>query len=205
MVQRLVKWFWRRFVNVVLSIFPISLSTPLGTVHVLLFAFPSLKDDVCQMLLKLTKLFWWRKLGKYFHYLPLEKGVNEISTKLNPFYFNDAICQVLLKLTQSFWKLFFLMLACVYTISLLSSIGERFDPSFEDIWIGPLMLTWLFISGKLRTARMFLETPTKKPFPTVMTIGDMTSRIYSLVWSSMSSSMKKKFLAKMCNVHSLII
>ena len=27
-----------------------------------------------------------KKLGKYFRYLPLEKGMNQISTKLNPFY-----------------------------------------------------------------------------------------------------------------------
>jgi hypothetical protein len=68
----------------------------------------------------------------FHYYLPLEKGyplhLNKIESPLPK---ND-LCQVWLKLAQWFWRRrFFYFLQCIFTLSLLSPLGEGLSPSFE--------------------------------------------------------------------------
>ena len=85
---------------------PLERDNPL---HLNKLEFPSSKDDLCQVWLKLACWFWrFLKIFSVFlhfcDYLPLEKG--------NPLHFNNLespppkndLCQVWLKLAQRFWR-----------------------------------------------------------------------------------------------------
>ena len=112
---KLVQWFLRRrffnFVNVFSlfrNYFPVEKGVSL---HLHKLGFPSSKDALCQVWLKLAQWIWRRRFFKFvnvfsiFHnYLPLEKG---IALHLNKFESpppKDALCRVWLKLAQWIWR-----------------------------------------------------------------------------------------------------
>ena len=78
--------------------------------HLKKLQFPSSKDALWQLPLKLAKWFWRRFL--YFvnvfllfrNYLPLEKGVALHLKKPESPLPKDALCQIWLKVAQWFWK-----------------------------------------------------------------------------------------------------
>jgi hypothetical protein len=73
--------------------------------------FPSPKDNLYQVWLKLARWFWKRRLLKIFsvfllfrYYLPLEKGYPLLLNKLESPLPKDDLCQVWLELVQWFWR-----------------------------------------------------------------------------------------------------
>jgi hypothetical protein len=64
--------------------------------------FPSNKDDLCQVWLKLVQWFWRRFFNCVFllfcYYLPLEKGYPLLLNKFESPLPKDDLCQVWLKL-----------------------------------------------------------------------------------------------------------
>ena len=78
--------------------------------HLNKLEFPSPKDALCQIWLKLAQRFWRRFLNfvnvfSLFHnYLPLKEGGALHLIKLKFPSPKDALCQVWLKLTQWFWR-----------------------------------------------------------------------------------------------------
>ena len=79
--------------------------------HLNKLEFPSPKDDLYQVWLKLAQWFWRRRFLKNFsvfllfrYYLPLEKGVALHLNKLESPCPKDDLCQVWLKLAQWFWR-----------------------------------------------------------------------------------------------------
>ena len=76
--------------------------------------FPSPKDVLCQVWLKLGHCSWRRRYFNFVnvfllfcYYLPLEKGGALHLNKLESPSLRDTLCQVLLKLAQWFWRRFF--------------------------------------------------------------------------------------------------
>ena len=110
-----MQWFWRRrffnFVNV-FSLFRYYL--PLekgGTLHLNKLEFPSSRDTLCQIWLKLAHLFWRRRFfnlinvfSLFHNYLPLEMGGAFLLNKLESPSLKDTLCQIWLKLAQLFWR-----------------------------------------------------------------------------------------------------
>ena len=73
--------------------------------------FPSPKDDLCQVWLKLAQWFWRRKILKFVNVfllfrtdLPLDKDLAHYLIKLESLASKDALCHVWLKLAQWFWR-----------------------------------------------------------------------------------------------------
>jgi hypothetical protein len=73
--------------------------------------FPSPKDNLYQVWLKLARCFWRRRFLKIFslfllfrYYLPLEKGYPLLLNKLESPSPKDYLCQVWIKLVQWFWR-----------------------------------------------------------------------------------------------------
>ena len=73
--------------------------------------FPSHKDVLCQVWLKLVQWFWRRRFFNFVNvfsllrnYLPFEKGGALHLNKLESPLPKDALCQVWLKLAQWFWR-----------------------------------------------------------------------------------------------------
>ena len=81
---KLAQWFWRRFLKFVNVFWLFRNYLPLEkgrALHLNKLEFPSPKDDLCQVWLKLTQWFWRRRFLKFVNvflhfrnYLPLEKG-----------------------------------------------------------------------------------------------------------------------------------
>jgi hypothetical protein len=73
--------------------------------------FPSPKNNVYQVWLKLACWFWRRRFLKFFnvfllfhYYLLLEKGYPLPMNKLESHWSKDDLCQVWLKVVQWFWR-----------------------------------------------------------------------------------------------------
>ena len=69
---------------------------------------PPFEDVLCQVWLKLTKLFWITRFLNIFniiyYYLPLEKDVVLHLNKLEFPSAKDVLCQVWMKLAKWFWR-----------------------------------------------------------------------------------------------------
>ena len=111
---KLAQWLLRRrflnFINV-FSLFRYYLPLEKGVVlHLSKLEFPSPKDALCLVWLKLALLFLRRFLkfvnvfSLFRYYLPLEKGVTLHLYKLEFPSLKNALCQVWLKLTQWFLR-----------------------------------------------------------------------------------------------------
>ena len=120
-------WNWRFFKIVNLfSIFhnyiPLEIE---GAFHLNKLEFPSPKDDLCQVWLKLAQWFWRRRFLKFINvfslfrnYLPLEKSKARLHLKkLESPSPKNAVCQVWLKLAHWFWSRRFLKRQRIFTIS----------------------------------------------------------------------------------------
>ena len=111
----MAQWFWRRrflnFINV-FSLFRNYLPLEKGVTLLLnKVEFPSPKDALCQVWLKLAQWFWRRRFLKvvnlflkFPNYLPFGKGVALHLNKLEFSWPRDTLCQVWLKLAQWFWR-----------------------------------------------------------------------------------------------------
>ena len=67
--------------------------------------FPSPKNALCQVWLKLSKWFWRRSFCLLFHYsLPMEKSLTFYLKKLEFPSPNDTVCKVWVKLAYWFWR-----------------------------------------------------------------------------------------------------
>ena len=106
-------WFWRykhlffNFVNV-FSI--VRYYLPLKKDVALYFyrlKFPSPKNALCQVWMKLDQLLWRRFffISSMSYLSPLRKGMTFYLNKLESLSHNDALCQVWLKLTQWCWRI----------------------------------------------------------------------------------------------------
>ena len=112
---KLAQWFWLRgffnFINV-FWLFQNYLPLEKGrALHLKKLEFPSPKDALCQVWLKLAQWFWRRRFFNFVNvfslfrnYLPLEKGGALHLNKLESPSPKDALCQVWLKLAQWFWR-----------------------------------------------------------------------------------------------------
>ena len=114
---KLAQWFWRRrffnFVNV-FSLFPnYFLLEKDGTLHLNKLGFPSTKETLCQVWLKLAQWFYSTEedflissmyFGYFCEYRPLEKGRALHLNKLESPSPKDALCKIWLKLAQWFWR-----------------------------------------------------------------------------------------------------
>ena len=111
---KLAQWFWRRqFLKFWQCIFIISYLSPLGKWdhHLNKLEYPSPKNALCQVWMKLAQWFWRRRflnvinvLSLFRNYLPLEKDqalhLNNLESPLP----KNALCQFWLKLDQWFWR-----------------------------------------------------------------------------------------------------
>ena len=82
-----------------------------GALHLKKIEFPSPKDALCQIWLKLDQWFWRRRFFNFVNvfslfrnYLPLEKGRALHLNKLKSSSPKDALCQVWLKLAEWFLR-----------------------------------------------------------------------------------------------------
>ena len=109
------------FVNI-FSLFRFYLPLEYGTtLHLNKHDFPSPKDALCQVWLKLALWFLRRRFLKFVnvfspfpYYLPLEKGGVLHLNKLESPSPKNALCQVWLKLAQWFWRRRFLNFVHVF-------------------------------------------------------------------------------------------
>ena len=118
-----------------------------GALHLNKLEFHSPKDALSQVCLKLAQWFWRRGffkiLLKYIHYFAvifpwkIEQLNKESSSP------NNALCQVWLKLAQ--WLNFI----NVFAILLLSPLGKRLGPTFEQLHVLHLRMLCAFVRLKL--------------------------------------------------------
>jgi hypothetical protein len=104
---------------------------------------PSPKDGFCWVWLNLAQWFWRRRFLNdpipFLHfgdYLPFEE---DLALYLNKCEFplpKNSLYQVWLTLASWFWRRKFKKkIQCIFTLSLLSPLGEELSPSFEQTWI----------------------------------------------------------------------
>ena len=93
------------------------------TLHLNKLEFPSPKDVLCQVWLKLARWFWritnlnfGNAFSLFRNYLPLEKGGVFHLNKLESPSHKDDLCQVWLKFAQQFWKRRFLNFINVFLL-----------------------------------------------------------------------------------------
>ena len=96
--------------------------------------FPSPKNALCQIWLKLGQWFWRRRFLNFVnifslfrYYLPLERGGGFHLNKFESPSPKDALCQVWLKLAQWFWRRRFLNF-----FKLLGPIDRKFHGHGEN-------------------------------------------------------------------------
>ena len=113
--MKLAKWYWRRrFLKLVKVFSQYRNYLPLekgGALHLNKLEFPSPKDALCHVWLKLAQWFWRRRFfnfvnvfSLFLNYLPLERGGPLYLIKLEPHPLKDALCKDWLKLAQWLWK-----------------------------------------------------------------------------------------------------
>ena len=96
----------------------------------------------------------------FHYYLPLKKrGVALHLNKLESTPPMNVLCKVSLKLIQWFWKRRFLKFCQCNLISLLSALGKRHGPSFEQTWI--LVIKECFVPSLFEIAPVVLEKKIK--------------------------------------------
>ena len=121
----MAQWFWRRgllnFINVFRNYLPLEISRAL---HSNKLEFPSPKNAMCQVRLKLAQWFWKSRFFNFFivlslfcNYLPLEIGRALHSNKFESPSPKDAtcMCHVWLKLAQWFWRWRFLNFVNIFS------------------------------------------------------------------------------------------
>ena len=124
---KMAQWFWRRrFFNFVKVFSLFRNYLPLekgGVLHLNKLEFPSPKDALCQVWLKLAQWFWRRRFLNFINvfslfrnYLPLEKVGALHLNKLESPSPKDALCQVWMKLAQWFWRRRFLNFLNVFLL-----------------------------------------------------------------------------------------
>ena len=93
------------------------------------------KDNLCQVCLKLTQWLWRRGVlndpTPFLHfcdYLPFEKDMALHLNKLQFRSTKDNLIPVRLNLAMWFWRRFFKILQCIFTLLLLSPLGEGLIP-----------------------------------------------------------------------------
>ena len=115
---KLVLWLYRRRFSNFISVCSLFCEhLPLengGTLHLNNLKYPSPKEDLCQVWLKLAQWFWRRRFFKFVNVfsqfrknLPLEKGGVLHFKKTESPTRKNALCQVCLKLAQWFWRRWF--------------------------------------------------------------------------------------------------
>ena len=135
------------FVNV-FSLFRFYLPLEYGmTLHLNKHDFPSPKDALCQVWLKLALWFLRRRFLKFVnvfspfpYYLPLEKGGVLHLNKLESPSPKNALCQVWLKLASGSWEE-------DENVKSLQTDGRTTDIRRSE------KLTWAFSSGEIKTTR----------------------------------------------------
>ena len=109
----LCQLFWRRFLNFVSVFLLFQNFLPLeksAVLHLYKIEFPSPKDALCQVWLKLAERLKRRFLNfvnvflLFPNYLPLEKNVALHLTKFESSSPKEALCQVWLRLALLFWR-----------------------------------------------------------------------------------------------------
>ena len=114
----------------------------------------------------LEKIFKWTIPFLHFcYYLPFEE---DLALYLNKFEFHspkDSLYQVWLNLACWFWRRRFFKkkFPCIFTLSLLSPLGEGLSLSFEQTWI-PFTQQWL-VPSLVNISPMVLEKIFKWPNP----------------------------------------
>jgi hypothetical protein len=101
---------------------------------------PPPKDDLCQVWLKLAQWFWSRRFlndptpfSHFCNYLPLEEDLALYLNKLEFPSFKDECVPSLIEFGQLVLeKKIFKNFRCIFTLSLLSPLGEGQSPSFEQ-------------------------------------------------------------------------
>ena len=91
--------------------------------HLKKLEYPSPKDALCQVLIKLAQCLWRRGFFNFLNvfslfqnYLPFEKGRALHLNKLESTLLKDALYQVWLKLVWWFWRRRFLILSSIFAI-----------------------------------------------------------------------------------------
>jgi hypothetical protein len=144
---KLTCWLWRRFFfsmkTHVNMLFPIKAPyDPRGPwfeqtwIYIISESFHINMSSSGSVVLE-KKIFKWTTRFLYFcDYLPFEEDLSHYANKLEFALPKDHFCQVWLNLAQWFWRRrFFFNFQCVFTLFLLSPLGEGYTPSFKQTWI----------------------------------------------------------------------
>ena len=127
-----------------------------GALHLNKLEFPSPKDALCQVWLKLAQWFWRKRFFNFVNvfslfrnYLPLEKGGALHLNKLESPPPKDVLCQVWLKLAQWFWRRRWKCEKFTDRQTDGRTNGRTDRQTPDDRWSEKL--TWAFSSGELKT------------------------------------------------------
>ena len=136
-------WRFLYFVNafsLIRNYLPLEMGLAL---HLIKFESTLPKDVLCQVWLKMAKWFWRRTILNFVNvfwllrnYLPLEKGGalywNKLESPSHKGCFVPSLVEIGSVVLE---KKIFKFHPCIFTISLVSPLGEGWGPSFEQTWI----------------------------------------------------------------------
>ena len=156
----------------------ISLWKRVGALHLNKVEFPSPKDLLCQLWLKLAHWFWRRRFLKFVNEfsqfqnsLPLEKFGALHLKKLETPLPNDTLCQVWLKLAKWFWRRRWKRekLLTTTTTTMMDN--------------GQILLRKAHLSLRLRWAKKYTKSYPKK-MRTIKTSINNTPNIKLYIWTT---------------------
>jgi hypothetical protein len=127
---------------------------------------PTPNKDLCQVWLKFAQWFWRSRFindtTPFLHfcdYLPFEEGLDLYLNKLDFSSPKDNLYHVWLNLACWFWRRRFLKNQYIFTLLLLSPLGDGQSPSFEQTWI-PSPQEW-FVPSFVKIGAVVLEKKSK--------------------------------------------